>query len=57
MRGTKVLVANLDGKFCAIGSVYAPVGGPLEKETLSDTNQLELVDLFKRGLTLQPIHL
>lgn len=34
VKGTKVLVANLDGNFFAIGSVCTHVGGPLDKGTL-----------------------
>jgi nitrite reductase/ring-hydroxylating ferredoxin subunit len=34
--GYRVLIANLDGKFHAIGSVCTHLGGPLEKGTLED---------------------
>lgn len=34
VKGAKVLVANVDGKFYAIGSVCTHLRGPLEKGTL-----------------------
>jgi len=34
IKDTKILVANVDGRFYAIGSVCTHVGGPLEKGTL-----------------------
>ena len=34
-KGTKVLVANIDGKFFSINSVCTHLGGPLEKGPLN----------------------
>lgn len=35
LKGTRVLVANIDGKFFSINSVCTHLGGPLEKGSLN----------------------